>query len=232
MHQCLSVFLNEKHEEMIGLERTVSRLLSLILPPIIILALQLNWCLNMRVFCDYMVDWKPAIWGFWAASSVQVLKAMSILGGVWVWPPLMKWTKWGLTGDKVHAVLMKATELIHLFWYKFRDNEAFCLTLLWGHTSWHYGRLHLLSDARQAALPLNEAGCKVILPLAETRQFGSIDGSRNTRARCWVWGWGLSLAVFRHVSRYLKKGLKGCDSFIENTLPSLLLLFDHIMENT
>lgn len=47
--------------------------------------------------------------------------------------------------------------------------------------SWHYGRLHLLSDARQAALPLNEVSCKVILPLAETRQFGSIDSSRNTQ---------------------------------------------------
>lgn len=30
-------------------------------------------------------------------------------------PPLMRWTKWGLTGDKVYAVLTKATELIHLF---------------------------------------------------------------------------------------------------------------------
>lgn len=47
--------------------------------------------------------------------------------------------------------------------------------------SWHYGTLYLLSDARQAALPLNEVCCKVILPLAETRQFGSIDGSKNSR---------------------------------------------------
>lgn len=47
--------------------------------------------------------------------------------------------------------------------------------------SWHYERLHLLSDARQAALPLNEVCNKVILPLAETRQFGSTGGSRNTQ---------------------------------------------------
>lgn len=47
--------------------------------------------------------------------------------------------------------------------------------------SWHYERLHLLSDARQAALPLNEVCCKVIPSLAETRQFGSTDGSRNTQ---------------------------------------------------
>lgn len=40
---------------------------------------------------------------------------MSALRGAWVWPPLMRWTKWGLTGDKVYAVLTKATELIHLF---------------------------------------------------------------------------------------------------------------------
>lgn len=45
----------------------------------------------------------------------------------------------------------------------------------------HYGRLRLLSDARQEALPLNEVCCKVLLPLAEMRQFGSIDGSRNTQ---------------------------------------------------
>lgn len=55
-NQCLSVSLHEKHEEMVDLERRVSRLLKFILPPIIILALQLLWCLNMRIFCDYKVD--------------------------------------------------------------------------------------------------------------------------------------------------------------------------------
>lgn len=92
VYQCLSVFLYENHEEMVDLERRVSRLLSFILPPIIILALQLLCCVNMRVFCDYKVDLKPAIWGFWSASSVQVVIAMSILGGVCVWPPFMRWT--------------------------------------------------------------------------------------------------------------------------------------------
>lgn len=31
-----------------------------------------------------------------------------------MWPPVMRWTRRGLTGDKLQTVLMKATELTHL----------------------------------------------------------------------------------------------------------------------
>lgn len=179
MHQCLSVFLYEKHEEMVYLERRVSRLLSFILPPIIIMALQVLWSLNESIL--WWQSWLKACYlGFLvcvvsAGSNCNVCSSgsLSVASSHEMDKMRSHWWQGVRCANEGNWVDSS-------FWYKFRDNEVFCITLLWGLTSWHYGRLHLLSDVRQAALPLNEVCCKVILTLAETRQVGSTGSSRNT----------------------------------------------------
>lgn len=55
------------------------------------------------------------LWDWLKACYLEFLVCIIIAGSNWVWPPLKRWRKWGLTGGKTHAVLMKATDLLHLF---------------------------------------------------------------------------------------------------------------------
>ena len=105
---------------MVGLGRGVARPLSFILPPVIILALQLLWCL-WEYFVTTSLIKKPAISDCWTVSGCTISGGSNCnvyswcdFEGVWLWPPVMRWTRWGLTRDKLQTVLMKATELIHL----------------------------------------------------------------------------------------------------------------------
>lgn len=122
-------------------------------------------------------------------------------------PPVTTWTRWGLTADKLQTVLMKSTELIHLRGVNLEMRRKYFASFYFGETwaSITEGCIiwTLLGNTRQAALPTDGVFCGVILPLANTGQSDSTDGSRNTWTKVvGAQGWSLSLDVFRRVSGY------------------------------